>query len=101
MEHVVEPPLYEQGDLVSFLGYSSRTFNYTFHTKKWDKQLSELTCPITQKNNTFLVLFGIPAKEMFYKSIHKYLSSKDNGYVVVSQTDGVRYFVYENEITFL
>ena len=101
MEHLLTPPLYEEGDLVSFIGYKSRGFNYNGYKKKKDKELSEFGCPIEQEYNTFLVIQVIPAKKLFKKSVHENLSCKDNVYVVVSQKDGIGYFVYENELIFL
>lgn len=101
MRKVLGKPLYEPGDLVVFVGYSQRLFDYVNFSKKWENFLVELTCPIKQKNRTFLVLEGISAKQLFDKEIHSSLTCDDNGYIVVSQYDGGTYFVYENEIEFL
>jgi hypothetical protein len=95
------PPLYEEGDLVTFLGYVRRTFAYWDYKKKWECILTDLGCPKYQINNTLIVLKAISAQDLFIKSLRRQLSSSDHGYIVVSQSDGVRYFVYENEIKFL
>lgn len=101
MSNVLIRPLYEQGDLVCFKGYIPRRFPYTVHSKKWDAEIAELDCPLAQVDNIFVVIITIPAKELFKRSSHPYLTCKDNGYIVVSQRDGVRYFVYEDELEFL
>lgn len=94
-------PLYEKGDLVSFTGYKARTFNYLEHKKTWKHQISDLFCPVWSDSSIFLVLVPIPAEQLFTKKTLKHLSEDDNGYIVVSQLDGLRYFVYEDELTFL
>jgi hypothetical protein len=95
------PPLYEEGDLVAFLGYVRRKFTYWEHKNKWNYILADLGCPKYQINNTLIVLRAISAQELFIKPLKSKLSSSDHGYVVVSQSDGARYFVYEDEIRFL
>ena len=101
MDNVLTRPLFEKGDLVSFIGYKPRHFVYGGFKKKWENKLGDLGCPIKQKNSIFLVLEAVKAKELFKKTVHSDLSSKDNGYVVISQKDGLLYFVYEDEIVFL
>lgn len=101
MDTVLTRPLFEKGDLVTFVGYRSRQFMYKSFKKKWENKLGDLGCPVKQKNGIFLVIEAVSAKELFERSKHSSLSSKDNGYVVVSQKDGLQYFVYENEIKFL
>jgi hypothetical protein len=94
-------PLYEKGDLVVFTGYIPRTFIYWNHRRKWNKLLFDLDCPVSQINNTFLVLEAIPASELFTVYSEQKLSNDDHGYVVISQNDSTKYFVYENELVFL
>jgi hypothetical protein len=101
MNHTLIKPLYEEGDLVYFNGYKPRKFSYTIHRKKWDSILGDLACPHVTDTSIFIVIDCISAKELFRKSSHEHLSSEDNGYIVVSQSDGVRYFVYENELRFV
>jgi len=101
MDNVLTRPLFEKGDLVTFSGYKSRHFRYESFKKNWENQLGDLGCPIKQKNCIFLVLESISAKSLFKKSVHIHLTAKDNGYVVISQKDGLLYFVYEDEIVFL
>jgi hypothetical protein len=101
MNHTLIAPLFEIGDLVTFREYLPRKFIYASHKKKWDDLIDDLGCPISQNDTAFLVIFSIPAKELFTKSINEHLSSDDNGYIIVSQLDGMRYFVYEDEIGFL
>jgi hypothetical protein len=101
MDTVLTRPLFEKGDLVTFIGYRSRQFMYKSFKKKWENKLGDLGCPIKQKNCIFLVIEAVSAKDLFERSKYGSLSSKDNGYVVISQKDGLFYFVYENEIKFL
>ena len=101
MDNVLTAPLFEEGDLVVFTGYRSRHFKYDSFKKKWEEKFGDLACPLKQKNVIFIVIEIVPAKQLFKKSIHNRLACRDNGYVVVSQFDGLSYFVYENEIKFL
>jgi hypothetical protein len=101
MDTVLTRPLFEKGDLVTFTGYKPRHFLYKSFKKKWENKYGDLGCPIKQKNFIFLVIDAIPAKDLFNNSRRSDITSKDNGYVVVSQKDGLQYFVYENEIKFL
>lgn len=101
MDTVLTRPLFEKGDLVIFSGYRSRQFMYKSFKKKWEIKFGDLGCPIKQKNCIFLVIESVGAKDLFERSKHRSLTSKDNGYVVISQFDGLPYFVYENEIKFL
>lgn len=101
MSHTLVKPLYEDGDLVYFAGYKPRKFLYTIHRKKWTSLIEDLACPHVTDTSIFIVILCIPAKELFKKSSHQYLSSDDNGYIVVSQLDAARYFVYENELRFV
>jgi hypothetical protein len=101
METVLTPPLFEEGDLVTFIGYKCRNFNYDGYKSKKENYIGKLGCPFDQEYGTFLVIKTIPAKKLFKKNTHCDLTYKDNGYVIISQKDTKSYFAYENELLFL